>query len=49
MRRLASEILPWFLTALLMGYIACDAAGLLGRHTMAVDGKTDAQREAERR
>ena len=49
MRRFPSEILPWLLTALLVGYITADAASLLGRHTMAVDGKSDAQRGAERR
>ena len=49
MRRFLSQGLPWLLTALLVGYIVVDVVGLFGEHTMAVDGRTDAQRAGESR
>lgn len=46
MRRFLAEAVPWLLTALLLGYISADALGLMGELTLAVDGKTETQRQA---
>lgn len=49
MRRILDEALPWFLTALLLGYIAADALGLFGKLTLAVDGRTETQHRDDAR